>query len=571
MKYDIFTFFNELDLLEIRLNILYDHVDYFVIIECTETFSGLPKPLYFQDNQDRFKKFQDKIIHYVVQNVPANEAELRLRLQDTSLSELERDIITQTLTSDNIVPGVTHWLKEFYQKECIRKALVHLNDDDICFISDVDEIWNPTVEIDYSQPAIYKLKQNMYAYYLNNRSDEAWAGTLVTQYRNIRNSCLNHLRTASKTSYTYIANGGWHFTNQGGIEKIIAKLEAEYSADDFNTSAIKSRVQKRMLKNQDYIGRSFHFKVEDTYLPDYILEHRSQYANLFKPTSAPIIVKLSGGLGNQLFQYAIGKTLATLNNTSLLLDLNGFDQQPTTNTPRQYALKPFRISEPAATSDDLRRFVPSKFKWLNRIKKYKYVVETNYEFDPGVLRLRGQMYLMGYWQSPKYFTTIIDDLRHNLTLRSGLSPSAKVIAEKMTTTQAVSLHVRRGDYVSNPTTNQYHGLCNLEYYQAAIHYICQLVDSPTFFIFSDDIHWAKEHLPLSQDQACYVSAEQLPDYEELMLMKACQHNIIANSSFSWWGAWLNPNPNKVVIAPKKWFNNETINTTDLLPVEWLKL
>src|SRR3989338_9028995 len=157
MRYDVFTFLNELDLLEIRLNILYDHVDYFVIIECAETFSGLPKPLYFSENKDRFTQFAPKIIHYVVTDVPISEAELRSRLQNSTIDTLEKEIINNALTSDNLPPDQLHWLKEFYQKESIKKALVNLQDDDICFVGDVDEIWNPAAVIDFTKDDIYKL------------------------------------------------------------------------------------------------------------------------------------------------------------------------------------------------------------------------------------------------------------------------------------------------------------------------------------------------------------------------------------------------------------------------------
>lgn len=219
MVYDIFTFFNELDLLEIRFNILNDHVDRFVIVEARETFSGHPKPLYFEINKARYAKWEHKIIHYVIENIPADETDLRSRLGKKNLDDLDREIIRLNLTSDNIPHGQIHWLKEFYQKENIKNALVNLRDDDRCFISDVDEIWNPSARIDFSRNDIFKLRQFVYSYYLNNRSNEPWAGTLVTKYKNIKNSCLNHLRTVAKTSYNYVNNGGWHFTNQGGLNK----------------------------------------------------------------------------------------------------------------------------------------------------------------------------------------------------------------------------------------------------------------------------------------------------------------------------------------------------------------
>lgn len=280
--YDIFTFFNEYDLLEIRMNILDAHVDYFVIVEATETFSGKPKPLYFEEHKERFKKWQHKIIHYVTRDVPKDPEDLRHRLKhDKNLTELDIDIINYNLTSDNIAPGAIHWFKEFYQKESIKKALVGLNNHDICYIGDVDEIWNPELVIDYSKDTLFKLRQKVYAYYFDNRSNEPWAGTLVTQYKNIKHACLNHLRTARKTHYTYLRNGGWHFTNMGGADQIRKKLES-YGHQEYNNEQIKSKIEEQMKNNKDFIGRKFTFWQDEHNLPRYLLENKELYKNYFK-------------------------------------------------------------------------------------------------------------------------------------------------------------------------------------------------------------------------------------------------------------------------------------------------
>lgn len=280
--YDVFTFFNELELLEIRLNVLNDHVDHFVIVESTETFSGLPKKLFFRENKNRFSAFEEKIIHYVIDDVPADEDELKKRLLDPTITPLDRKILNDAMTSDNVPKGVVHWLKEFYQKESIKKALVNLADDDICYISDVDEIWNPQAKFDFRKDDIFKLRQNVYSYFVNNRSSERWAGTLVTKYKNIKHASLNHLRTASKTKYTFVKNGGWHFTNQGGVGRIQEKVEASYGPEDLNTDDIKSQIADRMRSNKDYIGRRFKFWKDETGLPSYLLLHRDRYKTLFR-------------------------------------------------------------------------------------------------------------------------------------------------------------------------------------------------------------------------------------------------------------------------------------------------
>lgn len=279
--YDIFTFFDELDLLEIRLNMLTDFVDYFVIVECAETFSGRPKPLVFEQNKARFKKFEKKIIHYVVKNVPTSKTDLRTRLKNKKMSPLDREIITNALTSDNVPKGQLHWLKEFYQKESIKQPLAGLHDDDVCFVSDVDEIWDPQAAVDYRQDDVFKLRQDVYAYYFDNRSNERWAGTLVTKYKNIKNGCLNHLRTVSKTKYVYVKNGGWHFTNMGGADKIRKKLES-YGHQEFNNDEIKSQIEEKIRSNQDFVGRKFKFWTDEGGLPGYIKDHKKKYLKYFK-------------------------------------------------------------------------------------------------------------------------------------------------------------------------------------------------------------------------------------------------------------------------------------------------
>ncbi len=279
--YDVFTFFNELELLEIRLAMLAPYVDTFVIIECAETFSGKPKPLYYQKNKERFKQYESKIRHYVVQGVPKNHADLEERRNDPNLDPLEREIINYALTSDNVPAGSTHWLKEFYQKEAIQKALVGLDNDDFCFVSDLDEIWNPQTVIDMRTDDVYKLRQDMYAYYLNNRSSEAWAGTLGTKYKNIKHNCLNHLRTPSKTRYTYVPNGGWHFTNQGGADRIRTKLES-YGHQEFNTAEVKSDIETKIRENRDFVGRGFRFWKDESGLPQYLLDNKERYRNFFR-------------------------------------------------------------------------------------------------------------------------------------------------------------------------------------------------------------------------------------------------------------------------------------------------
>ena len=281
--YDVFIFFNELDLLEIRLNILDPYVDHFVIVEATETFSGKPKQLSYLENKDRFKKWEHKIIHHVTRDTPSGFGEAEERL--ASSTGLEAEILKNALTSDNVPSGQEQWLREFYQKECMKKALVGLSDTDICYISDVDEIWDPLAHIDYRKDSLFKFRQKVYAYYLNNRSSEPWAGTFATQYKNIRTGCMNHLDSVGKNRYIYVRNGGWHFTNQGGADRIRTKLES-YGHQEFNTAEVKSDIEAKMRENRDFVGRKFTFWIDESDLPQYLKDNQAKYASMFKPTDS---------------------------------------------------------------------------------------------------------------------------------------------------------------------------------------------------------------------------------------------------------------------------------------------
>ena len=200
-----------------------------------------------------------------------------------------------------------------------------------------------------------------------------------------------------------------------------------------------------------------------------------------------------------------------------------------------------------------------------------YYKERHFHYDPDLNKANQDLYLDGYWQSEKYFVSYRDDLLKAFTLKADLHEQTLRYRKMIEESKAVSLHIRRGDYISNPHTNSVHGTCSLEYYKKAVNQITKRVKNPHFYIFSDDLAWTKENLSFIKVVTFVELDEKIPDHEEMYLMSWCQHNIIANSSFSWWGAWLNQNPHKTVIAPKKWFNDTTINTNDLIPEDWLCL
>lgn len=289
--YDVFCFFNELDLLEIRLNILDPYVDHFVIYEASRTFSGDPKPLYFQENRHRFKKWEHKIIHYVVDNVPKNEDDLQGRLYaNKDLDIINREIIVNSLTSDLVTRNDQewfHWAREFYIKESVIKALTNIGDEDICYVSDLDEIWNPEITIDYSKDDIFKPMQVGYQYYFNNRSDEdpwfGWSGTIVTKFKNIKALGINHVRSHPKmgrASYTFLKNGGWHFGFMGGYEGARRKIE-ESNHFYYNTKEALSELQNMISKNKDHRKRGIKLWKDERGLPQYILDNREKYKKIF--------------------------------------------------------------------------------------------------------------------------------------------------------------------------------------------------------------------------------------------------------------------------------------------------
>jgi len=197
--------------------------------------------------------------------------------------------------------------------------------------------------------------------------------------------------------------------------------------------------------------------------------------------------------------------------------------------------------------------------------------ESHFNFDDKVYNKTENIYFEGYWQSEKYFLNYREDLLEEFTLKKELHPKSKEYENKIREVQSVSLHIRRGDYVTNTHTNSVHGTCSLQYYRDAVKEIEIKVEDPHFFIFSDDLAWVKENLDFIDNVAFVELDKEIPDHEEMVLMSLCKHNIIANSSFSWWSAWLNQNDKKIVIAPKKWFNDQTINTEDLIPNTWIKI
>jgi len=270
-----------------------------------------------------------------------------------------------------------------------------------------------------------------------------------------------------------------------------------------------------------------------------------------------------------MFQYAFGRAFGVKNDVEMKLDITGYPQQ----TLRSYGLSHFNIKENIATDDEVKEHkypfgILSK-GW--RFFKQKILREFAKDYEPSLLEYRDHYYFDGFFQSEQYFLPIQDVIRREFTLLSPLGEEAIKVAKKIEETELpISLHIRRGDYALDEKTRKVHGVCSLEYYQKAINTLTQHFPEATFFIFSDDIEWVKENLSLSYP-TIFVSKPDIMDYEELHLMSMCAHHIIANSSFSWWGAWLGNNPHKIVVAPKKWTNLVPDDHPHIIPETWTRI
>lgn len=294
-----------------------------------------------------------------------------------------------------------------------------------------------------------------------------------------------------------------------------------------------------------------------------------------------IIIRIYGGLGNQMFQYAMGRAVAFRNNLQLMLDISYFEN----HTLRFYRLSSFNIKADIATKEEISHFrlrrrqviayaVNKTRKMFLPWYKQRIIRQRGFSYDPEILEVKGSAYLDGYWQSEKYFIDITRIIQNEFTIKNQPDDINTIMLELIDSKNAVSLHIRRGEYVSNPETRQIHGVINLDYYMSAIDFIYQNNKDAHIFVFSDDIPWARENLKTSLpvDFMDHNAADK--DCEDLRLMSHCKHHIIANSSFSWWGAWLAKNPNKIVIAPKRWFSEIEMvkrQKIDVILERWIKL
>lgn len=295
-----------------------------------------------------------------------------------------------------------------------------------------------------------------------------------------------------------------------------------------------------------------------------------------------IIVKLMGGLGNQMFQYAFGRAVSLDKGEKLVIDKSFYDIEHENTTSREYELYYFNIIAESSTKKYSGEYINQiRERVLRCLARHfnillpNYILERTLSYDVSQFKdKKGNLYFDGYWQSEKYFSHHAEQIKNDFQIRMPQSEINQKWLEKISNTCSVCLHVRRGDYVSNPNAAKCHGVLNgddgLKYYRTAISYIASKVQNPVFFLFSDDPEWVKDNLSVEYPVHYMDHNGPSEDYEDLRLMTQCKHFIIANSSFSWWGAWLSEYKDKIVVCPKQWFKDSKIET-DIICDGWISL
>ncbi|MEL0438983.1 alpha-1,2-fucosyltransferase [Phycobacter sp. K97] len=275
-----------------------------------------------------------------------------------------------------------------------------------------------------------------------------------------------------------------------------------------------------------------------------------------------ITARLHGRLGNQMFQYAAARALAERTGTSVSLDTREAIRRGEGVLTRVFDLDLVAPSAlPPLKSDALLRY--AIWRAFGRAPRFQRERGLGYNADFDTWG--DDTYLHGYWQSERYFAGIADRIRSDFIFPEFSNTQNAEMADRIHGCNAISLHVRRGDYLALAA----HVLCDQAYYEAALARILDgLSGTPTVFVFSDDPQWAKENLPLPCEKIVVDFNGPETDFEDMRLMTLCQHNIIANSSFSWWAAWLNPNPEKRVTGPAQWFGDPKLHNPDILPDSW---
>jgi len=280
-----------------------------------------------------------------------------------------------------------------------------------------------------------------------------------------------------------------------------------------------------------------------------------------------VTVHLTGGLGNQMFQYALGRRLSIERNCELYLDTSFYNTYKSFGYGlNNYNINAKKINNKRIFNNKYIRFTIKKINALgyNSFKK-KYYEKKLFMYDDNVLNEKYDTYY-GTWQSFKYFENIRTVLLNDFTIKANLSDGMGIYLREITSSESVSLHIRRGDYFKNERLQKKHGLLTLDYYYNAIR---NFPNNSVYFIFSDDINWVKNNFNINKELVFIELKKNSPEIE-INLMSMCKCNIISNSTFSWWAAWLNENERKIIIAPQRWYANKK-TSLDLVPDKWIQI
>lgn len=278
-----------------------------------------------------------------------------------------------------------------------------------------------------------------------------------------------------------------------------------------------------------------------------------------------IVVTLKGGLGNQMFQYAAARALALKHGSALLIDQSFLKADPAGQwTARAYQLNVF----PALSA--LKEYTMLD-RMANKISPAAVFEESSLAYDAAFEKLGKHVRLEGYFQTEKYFLNYADQIRADFSFPSPANEkNAQMMHEIAEAVCPVSIHIRRGDMVTLKSASEHHGTMSTAYYAGAMDWVNERTSGATYFIFSDDIAWARENVR-PNGIARYIDWNADNALEDMRLMSLCHHHIVANSSFSWWAAWLNRRIDKLVVAPRRWFNDSSLDTSDLIPTNWVRL
>lgn len=277
-----------------------------------------------------------------------------------------------------------------------------------------------------------------------------------------------------------------------------------------------------------------------------------------------IVVKLMGGMGNQMFQYAIGRNLSLKYNLPLKIDLSFLKSR---NMGPNFVYRDY----------DLDLFNVEEDFDLNSVDQIFTINEPHFQYSENLLNsisnlLYNKINVLfdGYWQTPLYFKEFESQIREDFKFKNTIENAEDIVKEmasKINSSNSVMINVRRTDYLNN----DFHGVFETDYIYKSVDIIKSKINNPEFFVFSDDIEWCKQNIDLPNMTIVDHRYKGHKFNYYLQLMSSCKHFIIPNSSFAWWSAWLNTDNNKIVISPKKWFNREEINTKDLIPNDWIRI